>query len=105
MLSDYEGFRGQFLFSTMKSELAFLDVKGHVHLFNSEIQGAILAAFMEREVRPALAREPEFLPRINEPRDLYPHKAAPAAVRGLVPIEAYVASIERLARAFQRPAA
>jgi len=93
MLNDYPEFRGQFLFSTMSSELAFLDAKGHIHLFKSEIQGAILAAFMEREVRPAPEREHEFLPRINEP--------TPAVVRTMVPIEAYVSSIERLARAIR----
>jgi len=91
MLNDYPEFRGQFLFSTMTSTLAFLDAKGHLHLFNSEIEGAILAALMEREVQPAAAREPEFMPKINPP--------PPPAQVGT--IEAYVASIERLARAIR----
>jgi hypothetical protein len=100
MLCDYPEFRGQFIFSTMTSDIAFLDAKGHMHLFKSEIQGAILAVFREQEVRPAPARDPEFLPQINVP----PVPAVPpppVQVRGMVSLEAYVTSIERLAKAMR----
>jgi hypothetical protein len=68
----------------MKNELVYLSAKGHIHLFKDEIQGAILALFREQEVRPA-----EFKPRVYEPQ------------RNVIPIEAYVSSIERLAKAFR----
>lgn len=84
-ISDYPMFRGNFLFSTMKSELVYLDAKGHIHLFKDEIQSAILAVFMEREVRP----EKEFRPEINAP------------VRCTVSIETDASSFEWIAKALR----
>lgn len=113
MLFDYKDLRGQFIFSTMHSELAFLDAKGHVHLLKSEIQAAILAVFMEQEVRP----EKEFAPQINIPTSsgsdgLTPgdwcrmvmsskgaHPPIKPQINKVAPEEVFVGLVERIARA------
>jgi len=76
MLNDYPEFRGNFLKSTTTRDLAYLSGKGKLHLINQEVQDAIVCLFDRVADKPAISRP-------------------------TVPIEAYVTSIERLAKAIR----
>jgi hypothetical protein len=76
MLNDYPDFRGNFIRSTTTNDMAFLDGNGKMFLLNAKVQEAILSLFDQAKDHPSIARP-------------------------TVSIEAYVTSIERLAKALR----
>ena len=52
MLNDYPAHRGNFIYSTASSDLAYLDGAGKIILLKRDVQSAILALFKELEAKP-----------------------------------------------------
>jgi len=76
MLNDYPDFRGNFLHSTTTNQLAYLSGSGSLSLLNAEVGQAVKCLFDIIAERPAIPK-----PTMS--------------------VEAYVSSVERLAKALR----